>query len=56
MKCAILIMFIIGAVLSPGTDPVGQALMAGPMFVLYLISIGLAWIFGKKKAPVTEEA
>jgi sec-independent protein translocase protein TatC len=56
MKYAILIMFIIGAVLSPGTDPVGQALMAGPMFVLYLISIGLAWIFGKKKAPVTEEA
>ena len=43
MKYAILIMFIIGAVLSPGTDPVGQALMAGPMFILYLISIGLAW-------------
>jgi sec-independent protein translocase protein TatC len=56
MKYAILIMFIIGAVLSPGTDPVGQALMAGPMFLLYLISIGLAWIFGKKKAPVAEEA
>jgi sec-independent protein translocase protein TatC len=56
MKYAILIMFIIGAVLSPGTDPVGQALMAGPMFILYLISIGLAWIFGKKKEPVPEEA
>jgi sec-independent protein translocase protein TatC len=56
MKYAILIMFIIGAVLSPGTDPVGQALMAGPMFILYLISIGLAWIFGKKKKePVPEE-
>lgn len=48
MKYAILIMFIIGAVLSPGTDPVGQILMAGPMFVLYVISIVLAWIFGKK--------
>jgi sec-independent protein translocase protein TatC len=58
MKYAILIMFIIGAVLSPGTDPVGQALMAGPMFILYVISIGLAWVFGKKKnkEPVTEEA
>ena len=56
MKYAILIMFIIGAVLSPGTDPVGQALMAGPMFILYLISIGLAWLFGKKKEPVTEDA
>jgi sec-independent protein translocase protein TatC len=49
MKYAILIMFIVGAVLSPGTDPIGQAAMAGPMFVLYLISIALAWIFGKKK-------
>jgi len=54
MKYAILIMFIVGAVLSPGTDPVGQALMAGPMFLLYLISIGLAWIFGKKKRTVEE--
>jgi len=26
------------------------------MFILYLISIGLAWAFGKKKDPVTEEA
>ena len=54
MKYAILIMFIVGAVLSPGTDPVGQILLAGPMFVLYLISIGLAWIFGKKKKPLEE--
>jgi sec-independent protein translocase protein TatC len=56
MKYAILIMFIVGAVLSPGTDPVGQVLMAGPMFILYVISIGLAWAFGKKKEPVTEDA
>jgi sec-independent protein translocase protein TatC len=56
MKYAILIMFIVGAVLSPGTDPVGQVLMAGPMFILYVISIGLAWMFGKKKAAVPEEA
>jgi sec-independent protein translocase protein TatC len=54
MKYAILVMFILGAVLSPGTDPVGQALMAGPMFLLYLVSIGLAWLFGKKRK--TEEA
>jgi len=55
MKYAILIMFIVGAVLSPGTDPVGQVLMAGPMFLLYLISIGLAWAFGKKKTPIVDE-
>ena len=51
MKYAILIMFIVGAVLSPGTDPVGQIAMAGPMFLLYLLSILLAWLFGKKRAP-----
>jgi sec-independent protein translocase protein TatC len=56
MKYAILIMFIVGAVLSPGTDPVGQVMMAGPMFILYVISIGLAWAFGKKKESVPEEA
>jgi sec-independent protein translocase protein TatC len=55
MKYAILIMFIVGAVLSPGTDPLGQVLMAGPMFLLYCISIGMAWLFGKKKRT-TEEA
>ena len=56
MKYAILIMFIVGAVLSPGTDPVGQVLMAGPMFLLYLLSILLAWIFGKKRRKALEEA
>jgi len=54
MKYAILIMFIVGAVLSPGTDPVGQIAMAGPMFLLYLFSILLAWLFGKKRLPDEE--
>jgi sec-independent protein translocase protein TatC len=56
MKYAILIMFIVGAVLSPGTDPVGQAAMAGPMFLLYLLSIALAWMFGKKRRLPEEAA
>ena len=53
-KYAALIIFIIGAALSPGTDPVGQIVMAGPMCVLYLISIGFAWMFGKKRQPADE--
>ena len=48
-KYAVLIIFILGAVLSPGTDVVSQALMAGPMLVLYVLSIGIAWLFAKKK-------
>lgn len=50
MKYAILIIFIAGALLSPGGDPMGQILFAAPMFVLYCISIVLAWIFGKTRA------
>jgi sec-independent protein translocase protein TatC len=55
IKYAVLIMFIVGAVLSPGTDPIGQALLAGPMIVLYILSIGLAWLFGKGQ-PKPEES
>ena len=53
-KYAFLAIFIIGAVLSPGTDPVGQIAMAGPMVVLYILSIVFAWIFGKKRKPADE--
>ena len=48
-KYAVLIIFILGAVLSPGTDVVSQALMAGPMLILYALSIVIAWIFAKRK-------
>ena len=53
-KFAVLIIAIIGAVLSPGTDPVGQLALSVPMIILYLLSIGLAWIFGKKREPLEE--
>jgi len=49
-KYAVLIIFIVAAVISPGTDVVSQTLMAGPMLGLYGISILIAWIFGKKTA------
>jgi sec-independent protein translocase protein TatC len=48
-KYAVLIIFVLGAVLSPGTDVVSQAMMAGPMLVLYALSIGIAWLFAKRK-------
>jgi sec-independent protein translocase protein TatC len=47
-KYAVLIIFILGAVLSPGGDVVSQAMMAGPMLVLYGLSIIIAWIFSRK--------
>jgi sec-independent protein translocase protein TatC len=48
-KYAVLIIFVLGAVLSPGTDVVSQALMAGPMLILYGLSIGIAWLCAKKQ-------
>jgi sec-independent protein translocase protein TatC len=53
-KYAILIIAIVGAVLSPGTDPVGQVALAVPMIFLYMLSIALAWIFGKKRKPAED--
>jgi sec-independent protein translocase protein TatC len=48
MKYALLAMFILSAVITPTSDPVNQTLMAAPMVLLYLISIGIAWAFGRK--------
>jgi sec-independent protein translocase protein TatC len=50
-KYAVLIIFILAAVISPGTDVVSQCLMAGPMLGLYGLSILVAWGFAKKREP-----
>jgi sec-independent protein translocase protein TatC len=49
-KYAVLVIFIIAAVISPGTDVVSQCLMAGPMLALYGISILVAWAFAKPRS------
>ena len=48
-KYAVLVIFIVAAVVSPGTDMMSQLIMAVPMLALYLISIVIAAIFGRKK-------
>jgi sec-independent protein translocase protein TatC len=49
LKYAILIMFIAAAIITPDGSVVNQVVMAAPMIVLYIVSIGVAWIFGKKR-------
>ena len=49
IKYAILVIFVVAAVLTPSPDPWNQALFAVPMIGLYLISIGIAWIVGPKR-------
>jgi sec-independent protein translocase protein TatC len=53
-KYAVLIIFIAAAILTPDASPVTQTAMAGPMVLLYLLSIGLAWLFGKKKRTIED--
>jgi sec-independent protein translocase protein TatC len=49
IKYAIIIIVIAAAVLSPDGGGVGMVAMGGPVIVLYILSIGLAWIFGKRR-------
>jgi sec-independent protein translocase protein TatC len=46
---AILIIFITAAVLSPTPDAVTQCIYAVPMIILYIISIGIAFLFGWRR-------
>jgi len=48
-KYAILVAFIIGAVLTPTPDVVNQTLMAVPIIILYEISIIMIRLMGEKK-------
>jgi sec-independent protein translocase protein TatC len=48
-KYAILAIFIIAAVLTPTPDMLTQTLFATPMVLLYLLSIGVAAVFGRKR-------
>ena len=46
-RYAIVIAFIIGAVITPTFDPVNQSLVAAPIIVLYEISVWLAKLAGR---------
>ena len=48
-KYAILVNFIIAAILTPTPDVVNQLLMGVPLLVLYEISVVGVWLFGRKK-------
>lgn len=54
-KFAIVIILIVAAVVSPTGDIPNMMLFAAPMMVLYVVSVFIAWFFGRKRtveAPV----
>lgn len=48
-RFALVIIFIVAAVLSPTTDIPNLLVFAAPMIILYCVSIGIAWVFYKKR-------
>ncbi|MBI4509505.1 MAG: twin-arginine translocase subunit TatC [Deltaproteobacteria bacterium] len=48
-KYAAVLSFVVGAILTPGPDVFSQLLMAGPMIVLYNVSILVAWVVTKRR-------
>jgi sec-independent protein translocase protein TatC len=50
-KYAVLGAFVVAAILTPTPDAFNQALMAGPLIILYEVGIVSARVFGRKPAP-----
>jgi sec-independent protein translocase protein TatC len=50
-RYAVIIIFILAAVLSPTTDIPNLLVFAAPMLMLYFFSVGIAWVFYKKRQP-----
>ncbi len=50
-KYAILIIFILSAVITPSADVATQCVFAVPMILLYLLGILAAWLFRKRETP-----
>ncbi|MDQ6894359.1 MAG: twin-arginine translocase subunit TatC [Acidobacteriota bacterium] len=50
-KYAILVIFIIAAIITPTPDVATQCVFAFPMIALYLLGVGVAWLFRKRDIP-----
>jgi sec-independent protein translocase protein TatC len=48
-RYAVVIIAIVSAILTPTADPLNMLIFATPMVILYFLSVGIVWIFGKKR-------
>ena len=55
-RYAVVISVVMGAVVTPTIDPGPQFLVAGPVFALYLVGTGMAWLGarGRSKEAANE--
>lgn len=54
-KWVVLASFVAAAIITPTPDPFNQVIMAGPIIVLYIVSILLIKILNRKRRPETRE-
>jgi sec-independent protein translocase protein TatC len=55
-KISLIIILIVAAVVSPTGDIPNMMLFASPMMALYVVSIFIAWLFGKRRQTDAEAA
>jgi len=55
-RYAIVLIFIIAAIVTPTPDPITQTFVAGPLLFLYLVGIAFAWAVQPKRRAVEAEA
>jgi sec-independent protein translocase protein TatC len=55
VRYSILVIFIIAAIITPTTDILNMCIFAAPMVVLYLLSIGIAWLVHPKQRKARAE-
>jgi sec-independent protein translocase protein TatC len=53
-RYAVVVIFIIAAVLSPTTDVPNLLVFAAPMLLLYFLSVGIAWVFWRRRRTEKE--
>jgi sec-independent protein translocase protein TatC len=55
-RYAIIVIFVAAGVLTPGPDVASQMLMAAPLLVLYVLSIGVAYLVARpRETPPTDD-
>jgi len=53
-RYAVVVIFIVAAVLSPTTDIPNLLVFAAPMLLLYFLSVGIAWVFWRRRRTEKE--
>jgi sec-independent protein translocase protein TatC len=55
IRGAVLIFFVVAAILTPTTDMMNMTIYAAPMILLYLLSIGIVWLVHPKQRRARRE-